>query len=279
MAMSVRQAGIKTGKRANVLLVSMAGATYVLILLGIYTAAVGAGLTCEGRWPLCDGAVFGLFPANWPSFVEWFHRLIAMITGFLILGGWAILWRRGNSRRAFLAMCAAVLLLPIQIWLGAETVWGYEIITLTAHFLTALVIYTGLLLSVIWHFSLHRAVSELVDRIVLGALLVLVPFFVLTPQFIFVHTGRVQVAYYALGLAVFSGLILVSVSPRERPVRVLAVLATLLLTVQLVAGRLVRTPDLALVDWASGALLVLALIGLFMLSRWFTPHISSFSTR
>ncbi len=40
--------------------------------------------TCAGRWP--SATFLGLFPANWGSFLEWFHRLVAMLTGFLILG-------------------------------------------------------------------------------------------------------------------------------------------------------------------------------------------------
>ena len=267
MATSLGKTGIGTGRRANVLLVTMAGATYGLILLGIYTAAVGAGLTCDGRWPLCDGAVFGLFPANWPSFVEWFHRLIAMITGFLILGGWAIIWRGGTSRRARIAMTVAVALLPIQIWLGAETVWGYEIVTLTAHFLTALVIYTGILLAVTWHFSLQHEISQFGDRIVAGALLMLVPFFVLTPQFLVVHSGRIQVIYYGLGLAVFTGVLLVAIAPLTLLERLLAGLGALLITVQLLVGRLMRTPDMAIIDWTAGGILVLVLVGLLMLTR------------
>jgi cytochrome c oxidase assembly protein subunit 15 len=43
--------------------------TAITALIGVITATTGAGLTCEARWPLCDGAVFGLFPANFMSFI------------------------------------------------------------------------------------------------------------------------------------------------------------------------------------------------------------------
>jgi len=56
-------------RRFRNLLFGSTVATLVLMLVGLYTAFVGAGLTCERRWPFCDGWL-GLFPANWTSFVE-----------------------------------------------------------------------------------------------------------------------------------------------------------------------------------------------------------------
>ncbi|MFC7175679.1 hypothetical protein [Halosegnis marinus] len=34
----------------------------VTMLLGVFTAAEGAGLTCAQRWPLCDGPLGGCSP-------------------------------------------------------------------------------------------------------------------------------------------------------------------------------------------------------------------------
>ena len=79
------------------LLLGTTVATAVTALVGVVTATSGAGLTCEARWPLCDGAVFGLFPANFMSFIEWSHRLVAMITGFLIIGTTVAAWRDGRQ--------------------------------------------------------------------------------------------------------------------------------------------------------------------------------------
>ncbi|WP_202613830.1 COX15/CtaA family protein [Halostella pelagica] len=123
------------------LAVATAIMTFLLILIGLYTATAGFGLTCETRWPFCDGAVFGLFPANWGSFVEWFHRLVAMATGFMILGLTAAAWRGGRSRRVRYAAATATLVLPTQIVLGALTVTEYELLILAAHFATALLIF------------------------------------------------------------------------------------------------------------------------------------------
>jgi cytochrome c oxidase assembly protein subunit 15 len=123
------------------LAVATAITTFLLILIGLYTATAGFGLTCETRWPVCDGAVFGLFPADWGSFVEWFHRLVAMVTGFMILGLTAAAWRGRRSRRVRYASATATVVLPTQIVLGALTVTEYELLILAAHFSTALLIF------------------------------------------------------------------------------------------------------------------------------------------
>ena len=101
-------------RRVRQLTATSAAMTFVLVLLGVYTAADGAGLTCAGAWPLCDGAVFGLFPANWPSFVEWFHRLWAMITGLVIVGTAVLGFRMGGATGVRWALAGAKPLLTSQ---------------------------------------------------------------------------------------------------------------------------------------------------------------------
>ncbi len=183
-----------------------AALTFVLILLGVYTAAAGAGLTCEARWPLCDGAVFGLFPANWGSFIEWFHRLVAMITGFVILGTTVTAFRRGRSRRVRSALAVATLFLPAQIVLGALTVTQYEWVILTAHFVTALTIFTGVSLATLW--SVDGVVGpDRVRQATTAAVLALPVVLALTPRLFVVYTAPVQVGYYAAGLAAYAALL------------------------------------------------------------------------
>ena len=134
------------------LLVATTGLTFSLILLGVYTGAIGAGLTCGARWPLCDGWM-GLFPANWASFVEWFHRLVAMITGFAILGvtGWA--WRRDYSSRIKYATAIATVVLPVQILLGANTIVNFGALAQVLHHTAALTILTALVAATAWSYS------------------------------------------------------------------------------------------------------------------------------
>ncbi|QZP37608.1 COX15/CtaA family protein [Halobaculum magnesiiphilum] len=123
------------------------GMALTLISLGIYTAATGSGLACAQQWPLCDG---GVLPQSIPSFIEWFHRLWAMITGFLILGTAVWAWRaRGAvSTRGRFAVTLATVLTPLQAIFGAITVTlngalpgGYSAPVHAAHFLTGFSIF------------------------------------------------------------------------------------------------------------------------------------------
>ncbi|MEF8786467.1 MAG: COX15/CtaA family protein [Haloarculaceae archaeon] len=119
------------------------GLAFSLILLGVYTGAMGAGLACAGRWPLCDGWL-GLFPANWPSFIEWFHRFVAMIAGFFILGVAVGAWRQNRSRWIRYSSTAALVVLPVQVLLGANTIFNFGIIAQVLHHAAALLILTAL---------------------------------------------------------------------------------------------------------------------------------------
>jgi len=117
--------------------------TLGLILLGVYTGKVGAGLACAGRWPFCDGWM-GLFPATWPSFVEWFHRLVAMVVGFMIIGAATIAWRGNHDRYLKYSLTLAVVLLPLQILFGANTVLNFGIMASMLHQTAAQLIFGSL---------------------------------------------------------------------------------------------------------------------------------------
>lgn len=124
------------------------GMAGLLIALGIYTAASGSGLACAQQWPLCDG---GVLPQTIPSFVEWFHRLWAMVTGFVIFGAAVWAWRADLPRTTTAATLTAALLTPLQAVFGAVTVTlegaipgGYSAPVHAAHFLTGTTIFLGL---------------------------------------------------------------------------------------------------------------------------------------
>lgn len=130
------------------------GLTYVLMLLGAYTSAVGAGLSCPD-WPTCYGTVVPFFHpevvANSPYsalqiFVEWAHRGLAMIVGFLILGTTIAAWRVERDRPVVVwSATIALVFLPIQVALGRFTVTELlQPVIVTAHLGTAIVILLGL---------------------------------------------------------------------------------------------------------------------------------------
>lgn len=261
------------------LLIATVVTTYLIVLLGIYTAASGAGLTCEGRWPLCDGAVFGLFPANWPSFIEWFHRLVAMIGGFLIAGSAIATWRAGLSRPVVLPLTFATLLLPLQIWIGGQTVLTYELLVLTSHFLVALPIFGAVIIGITWHFAPSRISRHSLRRLFGGALILVPMFWAIGPRMAFTHTPRIQVAYYAMGVLLLATMVMAVVliireggHTVKHPQLLLAscVVSIASLVIILLVGRLVYTTTLQLVDWGATALLFSCLVlavGLLMLEE------------
>ncbi len=131
-----------------------AGLAFSLILLGVYTGAMGAGLACAGRWPLCDGWL-GLFPANWPSFIEWFHRFVAMIAGFFILGVAISAWRKDRGRWIRYSSTVALAVLPVQVLLGANTIFNFGVIAQVLHHAAALLILTSLTVTATLAFVEH----------------------------------------------------------------------------------------------------------------------------
>ena len=104
------------------------GLTFILLMVGVYTKEVGSDLTCGMKWPMCDGAIYGLFPANLPSAIEWSHRFLALVVGILILVALYKSWEiHGSKSRITKAVLLAVLLLPMQVILGALTVVKFEL--------------------------------------------------------------------------------------------------------------------------------------------------------
>jgi len=137
--------------------------TFVLLLVGVFTKEMGADLTCGMNWPLCDGAVFGLFPANLPSAIEWFHRLLALVVGVLVVYTAVRLWRRGGwDDRVTRALTAALVLLPVQAGLGALTVTKARLgltspiqgaLISVTHYGTGVLLFTALVVGTLWAFE------------------------------------------------------------------------------------------------------------------------------
>ena len=237
--------------------------TGVLMVLGVYTAAAGAGLTCAGRWPFCDGYL-GLFPANWSSFIEWFHRFVAMITGIIILGTTVTAWRRRIERRIRIALAGSTVLLPSQIILGALTVTTYEWVILTAHFLTASLIFTGVVLATVWSQPvINRSTLFRIGTLAMVATPILI---LLTPHAFIIFDPTVQSVYYAVGLMIYTAVIIIGAwapsvvddSNSAWRVRMTASLAAATMIGLLIIGRQVYAGMLQYLSMG-GSLFILAL--------------------
>jgi len=139
-----------------------------------------------------------------------------MITGFFILGtaGWA--WKRGD-RRTKIASTLAVVLLPLQITVGAITVTigglvpgGYSPPTHAAHLIVALTIFTLLTLTTLFAVRQHhrrppRVRSRLAVGVALGALLVSGLFSRGVP--LLNYSPGAQAWYYAVSLVAVGALL------------------------------------------------------------------------
>jgi heme A synthase len=97
--------------------------TLGLIVFGAIVRVTDSGLGCGNHWPLCNGTIFPPLD-NITAWIEWLHRLFALLIGLLGLGMLAIAISAYRQRnRSVLSMTAtAALLFFVQSILGAIVV-------------------------------------------------------------------------------------------------------------------------------------------------------------
>lgn len=194
----------------------VAGTTLLVtatILLGIATKATGSGLACQARWPVCDGGFLDLFPRSFPSFFEWIHRVVAGVTGFAILGtAWAA-WRGDVPRRIRQAVTLGLVLLPIQVLLGRETVLSFTTPILALHFWTAVAIFSSFVAATALTYRDRFTPERLRNLLVAAAVLVPVQV-LLNPPLVTSFTPPVQTTQYLVTLVVFGAILSVALTGR-----------------------------------------------------------------
>ncbi|HLW61047.1 MAG TPA: heme o synthase [bacterium] len=137
-------------------------ATYVMILIGGYVAASGAGLACPDL-PLCRGPV--LLPADPGTHIHMLHRAWALLVLGLVLATAASASRVGGRAIAAAAHLAAALVV-IQVGLGIlNIVTGLTPVVRGAHLGTAALLFgTLVVLSTLGKPSPAPAPSGALDR-------------------------------------------------------------------------------------------------------------------
>jgi len=102
------------------LILSTCVSTYALVVLGGVVRATGSGDACPD-WPRCHGE---LIPPLEPAvLIEFSHRLLASVVGFLVLATAIAAWRTQRGRPVvFWGSLAAIVLVGAQIVLGGITV-------------------------------------------------------------------------------------------------------------------------------------------------------------
>jgi len=121
-------------------------AAFLLVVIGVVVRATESGLACP-NWPGCfPGQFLPGLDSDGHVWIEWLHRTVAALIGFLILGMAALAWIDHRDRRSILwPSFAAVVLVGFQAWLGGRTVQlGNTGESVTAHLAAAMAL-VGLL--------------------------------------------------------------------------------------------------------------------------------------
>ncbi|MBI2763061.1 MAG: protoheme IX farnesyltransferase [Chloroflexi bacterium] len=114
--------------------------TFLLVTLGVIVRATESGVACP-TWPGCfPGRFLPGLDADYRVWLEWIHRTVAAVIGFLIIGMAALAVIDHRDRRSLLwPSIFAVGLVGFQAYLGRETVrLGNSGESVTAHLAAAM---------------------------------------------------------------------------------------------------------------------------------------------
>jgi heme A synthase len=123
--------------------------TVGLIVVGAVVRVTDSGLGCGDHWPLCNGTIFPPLD-NLTAWIEWSHRLLAMLIGVfgIVMLITAVRNYRHERRGVLVATVVAALMYAAQAGLGAAVVKQELNPTLVAvHLGTAMLLLGGLLVA------------------------------------------------------------------------------------------------------------------------------------
>ena len=98
------------------------GAVITLLFVGAVVTATNSALGCLFDWPLCRGA---LIPNSTEvgTYIQWFHRLVALITGLILAYTTLLAWRlRGQFHAVWVAAGLALSFFIVQAVVGGTVV-------------------------------------------------------------------------------------------------------------------------------------------------------------
>jgi heme a synthase len=112
--------------------------TYILIVFGGYVASSESGMGCGPEWPLCNGLVIPVLEGD--TLIEFAHRVIGAILGIMTAVLYFSIQKSKQMRKLDKASNVLLLLLIIQILLGAAVVWlDLPAIIVSVHLMVAMV--------------------------------------------------------------------------------------------------------------------------------------------
>lgn len=149
----------KTLSRMRVVTLVATLVTFAIIVVGAAVRVADAGISCPD-WPKCYGLWFpfigheggfvseGVHYTEFQVFLEWFHRLLAGVVGFILLAMAYMAWTvRKVHGRVWRLTIAALVVLLLQIKLGGLTVILQNINWSVALHLGNALIFYGLLVA------------------------------------------------------------------------------------------------------------------------------------
>jgi heme A synthase len=125
--------------------------TLGLIVVGGVVRVTDSGLGCGNHWPLCNGTIFPPLD-NLTAWIEWTHRLLALLIGLCGLGMLVLAIRhyRKQKRVVLVATVIAAFLYSIQDALGRAVVLNdLHPALVTIHLGTAMCLLGGLVVAAV----------------------------------------------------------------------------------------------------------------------------------
>ncbi|MBI5567079.1 MAG: protoheme IX farnesyltransferase [Chloroflexi bacterium] len=130
-------------------LISLA-AVIALLFVGAIVTATNSALGCLFDWPLCRGA---LIPNSTEvgTYIQWFHRLVALITGAILTYTTVLAWRlRDQFHAVWVAAGLALSFFSVQAVIGGTVVLSrIHLVLRGAHLAMAAAVWTATVVMVV----------------------------------------------------------------------------------------------------------------------------------
>ncbi|WP_434964681.1 COX15/CtaA family protein [Cytobacillus firmus] len=118
--------------------------TYILIVFGGYVASSESGMGCGPEWPLCNGQVIPVLEGD--TLIEFTHRIIGAVLGIMTAVLYFRIQKSNQVRELDKASKVLILLLLVQILLGAAVVWmDLPAIIVSVHLMVAMAFLAALI--------------------------------------------------------------------------------------------------------------------------------------